>query len=1476
MTLQQGWKIWASQHPYLYFSLLIAAIIAASAAIVVPTVCATRGCRPKHPIPEMLSSLRLIVRFIDVETATEQLMPLLARYFNSTKLNSSGLEVLQFDNEEVLFQVRRLLQEKYAAKLDLLLNDFVMSSGLVPEERTLVQFSGQQLPLPYIRQTSGNTSDTSATSTGTLPPGDSELMASPFDAGAGAGGTMNSAAGDGTGGSRRRLDHQPLLDTNHQHSTEWVNYDGDDGAASSAAAESVTPRRQAPEPSLETTFLFSPPSTYDASRPPPPPPSGQAIDTDSYTDTAHTSAFVAKDDSGSGGGFSSVQNPASSPAPLPPQPSSDVPEGDDPLERQMWHLAAVNTAQAWAITQGLPQVVVAVMDTGIDLDHPDLKDNIWVNEGEIPNNGVDDDGNGFIDDINGYDFAGPCTADWRSAPPSPPPPPPSRAPPPRPPRRQQAAGTRRSARTMLQTVSGRTWGRRSPPLAPSPQTPSPDIPTTKAGRNKLRPPSPPPLRSRNPSKDKAPRSPGVFTMPDQLSPLPSAGTATEANAPQLIASSGRSPTDLRFQPGRCGADSDPRPDTSDTGHGTHVAGLVAAVRGNGKGGSGLAPRVKLMALKVADPSGNFYTSNVVAAYDYAYRMGAHIVSNSFGPAQVNTNPTQYDRDQSRAQTRLYQRAVQPLADKGVLLVAAAGNDNSNLDRLRDVGMSYLPCTLELPNVVCVAASNNESRLWSEVVQNRPVGTNYGNVAVDIAAPGSRVLSTVPGGGNVMGAYGIKTGSSMATPLVSGAAALVLSVIGSKDGNYFQASRVKNILLESGDTRPGLGVASQRTLNAARAVQSAVALSASGAHLLVPMTVNVSEASGVLTRVFSESYFRVTPTARGALEADAAAAATAGTESTTPSEAFSVSGLTPFATGSRLASYQLRGFKHVGVDVLVAVRAHLRLPLPGFYGIRLVTPAPLVRVAVTVGQRLLSWKPVNEKGSPGHVWQAVLQTDTAPGWYEFELLYVNATETVEIQWALPNAPNTWGPLPDGWIVTGSLLPATSVSYSPRKLPYGGDVPASEVAAAAASGYQILWEVIAPPQPGSVLEADDAEGSATTILFNPGFLARMSPYQQHFTYSVFLDELEFRGGDALVAALAGGAANPQFTDAGAAAAAAAGPVYGVATAYIQSPVDGPWTVAFLVTCAHCALYIDGVLFHETLDASYVPGSANPPATTTRVTPCITMDPASTATLATSAGSNRPRHQLQIRFAAQTHIATAGMVLQQATCTSGTVPSTFSALAGLMAPGPWYKAAAAAAASGVGGVSDGAIQCDVWDPAMVASAQSLGKLATLPRPEEVPPLVRFQLPVTTAGSSAPCQRGPGGACQADRTFGVQLQAVFPSTPLPAQIYVRCWAWWSRGFKNGLVAVRAAETLATAVYVGGQQVYQSLGYGDMTPFSKQSRAPNVTLLGGGRYRQVVAFEWHGVTPLSRLSVVEGVAQPPADGASLLIDGSFFAPAQS
>jgi subtilisin family serine protease len=214
------------------------------------------------------------------------------------------------------------------------------------------------------------------------------------------------------------------------------------------------------------------------------------------------------------------------------------------------------------------------------------------------------------------------------------------------------------------------------------------------------------------------------------------------------------------------------PDPSDlNGHGTHVAGTVAARGDNGTGVTGVAWRAGLMALRVLDEDGSGTVADAIAAYAYAGGEGARVLNASLGGPSFSRS--EYD-------------AIRSIP--GVLFVAAAGNDGRN----NDVVPQY-PCNFELPNVVCVAATGQRDGLAGF--------SNYGARTVDLAAPGSTILSTWPGG------YAYSSGTSMATPHVSGVAALAFT---HRPGAT--AESVKGALLAGADVLPSL---TGRTLTSGR-------------------------------------------------------------------------------------------------------------------------------------------------------------------------------------------------------------------------------------------------------------------------------------------------------------------------------------------------------------------------------------------------------------------------------------------------------------------------------------------------------------------------------------------------------------------------------------------------------------------------------------------------------------------------------------
>lgn len=179
----------------------------------------------------------------------------------------------------------------------------------------------------------------------------------------------------------------------------------------------------------------------------------------------------------------------------------------------------------------------------------------------------------------------------------------------------------------------------------------------------------------------------------------------------------------------------------DHGHGTHCAGTIGAVGNDEKGIVGVAWNVRIMGVKFLTAGGSGTLDGAIQTIDYAVKNGAHIISASWGGG----GPSDTLRE-----------SIERARDKGVLFVAAAGNDSSN----NDTG-SFYPASYAVSNVVSVAAIGNKGQLASF--------SNYGKTKVHVAAPGHNILSSLPNG-----SYDSWSGTSMATPHISGIAALLKS------------------------------------------------------------------------------------------------------------------------------------------------------------------------------------------------------------------------------------------------------------------------------------------------------------------------------------------------------------------------------------------------------------------------------------------------------------------------------------------------------------------------------------------------------------------------------------------------------------------------------------------------------------------------------------------------------------------------------
>jgi len=204
-------------------------------------------------------------------------------------------------------------------------------------------------------------------------------------------------------------------------------------------------------------------------------------------------------------------------------------------------------------------------------------------------------------------------------------------------------------------------------------------------------------------------------------------------------------------------------------HGTHCAGIIAATPNNGEGIAGVASftkgKVKIMAVKAFEGRSTS-SSALFASLNYAIEQGAKISSNSWNSI----------RSTSVGMELIWDAVLKNNLDH--LFVASAGNDN------RFINDDYKPmaCGLNEPNILCVAALTENNERWVDV--NRPwLGSNYGPEYVHVFAPGARILSTVPDNG-----YAYKTGTSMACPMVSGLAALIMTM---RDG--MSAEEVRQLI-----------------------------------------------------------------------------------------------------------------------------------------------------------------------------------------------------------------------------------------------------------------------------------------------------------------------------------------------------------------------------------------------------------------------------------------------------------------------------------------------------------------------------------------------------------------------------------------------------------------------------------------------------------------------------------------------------------
>ncbi len=463
-------------------------------------------------------------------------------------------------------------------------------------------------------------------------------------------------------------------------------------------------------------------------------------------------------------------------------PPAKAPVGWHHMDLKKDGYLGISTEQAYEQLKGMKsqKVVVAVIDDGVDIYHEDLSAVIWTNQKEIPDNGIDDDKNGYIDDVHGWNFIGGKSGD-----------------------------VDQDTKEITRLYSG---------LKAKYENADPAKVVDKVEYNRylsIKKDYEKELKEAQQQLDMVNAMETIFRGAAKGNTVVSLSqvkefiktykptTAAEKKAKtilkiQLMAAKGDNvlPVDEIFKEAKTQMSTftdyhlnlnfDPRSTVGDNytnanehfygnnhvishngDHGTHVAGLIGAVRTNEIGGKGVADNVEIMTLRVV-PDGDERDKDVANAIRYAADNGAKVVNMSFGKS------FSYNK-------KVVDEAVKYAASKDVLLVHAAGNDASNNDKGNNFPNDVFEDGNVATNWIEVGASN-----WKPGKDRTANFSNYGKTRVDLFSPGVDIFSSTKDN-----KYDSYPGTSMASPIVAGTAALIRS--------YFPtltAPQVKDILMQS--------------------------------------------------------------------------------------------------------------------------------------------------------------------------------------------------------------------------------------------------------------------------------------------------------------------------------------------------------------------------------------------------------------------------------------------------------------------------------------------------------------------------------------------------------------------------------------------------------------------------------------------------------------------------------------------------------
>jgi len=415
------------------------------------------------------------------------------------------------------------------------------------------------------------------------------------------------------------------------------------------------------------------------------------------------------------------------------------------------------------------KVIVGIVDSGVDIEHEDLKSVIWTNTKEIAGNGIDDDKNGYVDDIHGWNFLGDITkenieyerilanknlvddATYQEA---------------------KAENDKNIVKSTKSKV------RIEEMIANA--TKAEDVLQKYFGKSDYS------LEEVNAivSQDAAvATSQKVFQRANSLGMTLSEyksglekelegynkvinGENLKTNYRKLVGDNPDDITDTKYGNNNVMGIS---PNKEQILHGTHVAGIVAQVRNNGLGGDGVANNVEILTVR-AVPDGDEYDKDIALGIRYAVDNGAKIINGSFG------------KDFSPHKQWVYD-AIKYAESKDVLIVHAAGNDSKDIDFENNFPNDSDDKVTEFAdNMITIGALNYE--YGPKIVARF---SNYGKLNVDVFAPGVKIYASTPNN-----TYKLLQGTSMASPNVAGVAALIRSYY-----PKLTAQQVKHILMDSG-------------------------------------------------------------------------------------------------------------------------------------------------------------------------------------------------------------------------------------------------------------------------------------------------------------------------------------------------------------------------------------------------------------------------------------------------------------------------------------------------------------------------------------------------------------------------------------------------------------------------------------------------------------------------------------------------------